>query len=519
MARLPVPDINSLLKLLALTIILKYLHRFYYRSRYWPPGPRGLPILGNIFQLPSFSWFAFTKWKAQYGPIISLNLAGQPMIVLNTAKVAGDLLSRRARIYSDRPPFIMAREILTGGMSLVFISYADPLSRWRRMRRATHEVLNVRSVEEYRSLQEVEAAHLVTNLLRSPDDWDYHFKRSAASTVLCVVYGWDPVGFNGDDIIEKINGQTHRLADALLPGAHLVEIFPIIKYLPPWIAKWKREGLEWFVKDTKMFEDLLSEVNERRLFGNCPPCFASSLLENQSRLKLEKEEAAWLTGVMFGAGSETTAAVLAVFLLAMVLHPEVMQKAQAEIDGIVGRDRIPTFRDFDKLPYIQAMVKEVLRWRTIAPLGIPRCTTESDWYEGYYIPKGALVVANIWAMHRDPELFPDPDEFRPSRFLDASGNINHMFADNVPLGHVTYGFGKRICSGLNLANQSIFIDIACMLWALDIDKATDDRGNLIVPSSVDFIEGIVVRPAPFTCKIKARSGDVAAMLEHAKTGE
>ncbi|KAF9463393.1 cytochrome P450 [Collybia nuda] len=514
MPQFSVPDINSLLKLLALSITLKYIHRLYYRTKYWPPGPRGLPVLGNIFQLPSFPWFAFTKWKAQYGPVISLNLAGQPMVILNTPKAASDLLVHRSHIYSDRPKFIMASEILSGGLNFSLISYADP---WRRMRRATHEGFNVRAVEKYRSLQEVEAARLAINLLHSPNNWDLHFKRSAASTVLCGVYGWNPVGFNGDAIVERANDMAHRLVRATYPCAYLVEIFPLMKYLPSWMAKWKREGLEWFAKDLKMFEGLLSDVRERELTGNCPPCFALSVLENQSKNNLSTEETAWLAGMMFIAGSETTAAALYVFLLAMVLNPDVMRKAQAEIDEVVGRDRLPTFRDFDTLPYIQAMVKEVLRWRTVAPLSVPRCASESDWYEGHYIPQGSLVVSNICCCFRDPDIFPDPDEFRPSRFLDTSGKVIHKFSDSMPLGHATYGFGKRICSGLNMANQSLFINIACMLWALNIEKARDSHGNPIVPSSVDCVdEGIIVRPALFTCKIEPRSDDVVMMLEQAK---
>ncbi|KAF9463394.1 cytochrome P450 [Collybia nuda] len=371
MPYLSVHDINNLLKLLALAIVFKYFHRLYYRSKYWPPGPRGLPILGNIFQLPSFPWFKFTEWKAQYGPIISLNLAGQPMIILNTAKAASDLLNHRSQIYSDRPPYIMAQEILTGGVDIALIPYGD---LWRRMRRATHESFNIRASEKY--------------MLG---------KKSAASTVLGGVYGWDPVGINGDPVIDKINNLAHRLVYASLPGAYLVEIFPIMKYLPSWIAKWKREGLDWFAKDTKMFEDLMSEVKERK-----------------GRFGFSNKELCWLAGAMFLAGSETTAAATAVFLLAMVLNPDVMREAQAELDEVIGRDRPPTFRDFDRLPYIQAVVKEVFQ----------------DVQER--------------AIHRDPEIFPDPDEFRPSRFLDASGKLNHKLADNMPLGHVAFGFGRRM---------------------------------------------------------------------------
>ncbi|KAF9458686.1 cytochrome P450 [Collybia nuda] len=508
------PAFDHLLKFLALAILLKFVHRLLNYTNNWPPGPRGLPIIGNILQLQRLPWFIFTEWKARYGPIMSLNLAGQPMIILNTHKAAIDLLNSRSRIYSDRPRLIMAAEILAGGMNVAAMSYND---RWRRMRRAVHDSLNIGAAEKYRPLQEIEAVRLVNNLLHDPDNWDSHFKRSAASTVLGTAYGWDPIEPKDDPIVERINGITHRSVRAALPGAYLVEIFPVMNHLPTWMAKWKREGLEWFRKDTELFKGFLSDVRKRIAAGNSKPCLASSILENQSKFKLTNKESAWLAGIMFAAGSETTSSALSVFVLAMSLYPDVMREAQTKIDEVVGRDRLPNFEDYDKLPYIHAMVKEVLRWRPVTPLGLPRCAAESDWYEGYYIPKGALVISNVWAMNRDPDVYPDYDEFRPSRFLDASGKVNEKFSDVMPLGHVTFGFGRRICPGMHLGNQSLFMDIACILWALNIDQATDSQGNPIVPSKDDCVdEGIVVKPAQFPCRFTARSKDAIAVLEHAK---
>ncbi|THG99744.1 hypothetical protein EW026_g2677 [Hermanssonia centrifuga] len=197
----------------------------------------------------------------------------------------------------------------------------------------------------------------------------------------------------------------------------------------------------------------------------------------------------------------------------MVLYPDVMRRAQAEIDAVIGRDRTPSFSDRDKLPYIEAIVKEVIRWRPVDPLGVPRRSTEDDWYKGYFIPAGTVVIFNVWAMNRNPKYFPDAEEFRPERYLDDSGQLAEAIPDTHGHGHFAFGSGRRICPGRDFANQAFFINIATLLWAFDFEKALDSAGQPIIPSRTDCIdEGIMVRPAPFKCAIKPRSTEVGPLI-------
>ncbi|KIY43101.1 cytochrome P450 [Fistulina hepatica ATCC 64428] len=190
----------------------------------------------------------------------------------------------------------------------------------------------------------------------------------------------------------------------------------------------------------------------------------------------------------------------------------VMRKAQDELDEVVGRERLPTFEDKERLPYIRAMVKEILRRRPVGPLGVPRRATQDDWCEGYLIPKGATIIPNVWAMNRDPDLFPDFDNFRPERFLDETGQVDTAPADTHEMGHVTYGFGRRICAGYNFANQVLFIQIAMLLWAFNFDKPLDSEGKPITPVLTSIEAGIVVLPGPFDCEITPHFLDVAEVI-------
>jgi cytochrome P450 len=141
--------------------------------------------------------------------------------------------------------------------------------------------------------------------------------------------------------------------------------------------------------------------------------------------------------------------------------PEMQRRAQAEIDAIVGRDRLPTFADAPRLTYVQAIIREILRHRPAIPFLIPHAATEEDWYEGMYIPKGTMCIANALHCNRDQEVFgEDADEFRPERHLDEKGELLPGPFETNQAGHVTLGFGRRICVRKDLANESLFINTA-----------------------------------------------------------
>ena len=194
------------------------------------------------------------------------------------------------------------------------------------------------------------------------------------------------------------------------------------------------------------------------------------------------------------AGAETTAAAMGWWLLAMIIYPEIQQRAQAELDSVVGRTRIPTFSDFQHLPYIRAMVKETLRWRAVNPLGLPHLSTEDDWYNDMFIPKGSTMMVNVWYLNRDPKIYgADAAHFNPARFLDKNGDVTSFAPESKEEGHVTYGFGRRVCVGKHVANNSLFIYMTMVLWACTIEPAKDKNGH-VIPIDVDGCveDGLVV---------------------------
>ncbi|TFY78585.1 hypothetical protein EWM64_g5427 [Hericium alpestre] len=185
----------------------------------------------------------------------------------------------------------------------------------------------------------------------------------------------------------------------------------------------------------------------------------------------------------------------------MTLHPEVQKKAQDELETVIGSDRLPTFSDQGSLPYVDALMKEVLRWRIVAPLGVAHRVTTDDAYNGYFIPAGSILIPNIHAMSYDDTVFVDPDTFDPEHFLDKS----------IPYPDIAFGFGRRICPGRFLALSSMWITIASILATFNISKAKDENGNEIEPVD-SYTSGMVSYPIPFKCEIKPRSTVAEALI-------
>jgi len=384
------------------------------------------------------------------------------------------------------------------------------------MRKAAYESMNKVEICRYESTQFEEALALADGLLTTPQLWEKNIRRTTASLTMRICYGLPMLQSAEDPQVTQINDFAQKLTRVLVPGTHLVEFLPWLRYVPSRFAKWKRDAEQLRMEGITEFERLFSDVKRALESGIDRPSLAETFIKSADRYGLTSEENSWLAAVLYIAGAETISSTLIWWMLAMVSHPEVQARAQTELDTVIGRERAPTLQDLPNLPYICAMVKETLRWRTAAPLSVPHRSSEDDWYEGYLIPKGTIIIANVWAYHQDSETFGDDfDRFNPARYLDANGEIISGFSESREEGHFTYGFGRRVCVGKYLANQSLFIDMALMLWACKIEKDRDPVTGEEVPVDIHgfFDSGVEVRPAPFRCSITPRFAGARSLIE------
>ncbi|KAI0055995.1 cytochrome P450 [Artomyces pyxidatus] len=515
---------NTWASVLAIGILTVFVVR-YLKSpwRKVPPGPRGLPLLGNVREFADTRWLTSSAVKNMYGDIMHLRVPGQSVVVLNSQRVAADLLDRRAATSSDRPHLILASEIYTGDMVMALLPYGD---QWRRMRRASHEGMSAAAVKNYHPIQEKEALILALDMLADGTRWEGHLRRHSASLIMSVLYDKPTTLDASDESVQKINEHAMRMMLVTLPGSNWVQIFPWMKHIPSRFAKWKRTGLEWFAHDSKVFQGLMDHVRAKpypqpdrgatatQSTGTESPSLGATLIAQQKRSGLSDLENAWLASTLFVAGAETTASSLAWWLVAMLEYPAVQARAQAELDAVVGRERAPTFSDMPALPYVRAMVKELVRWRPVLALGLPHCTTQDEWYAGMFIPKGSICFANLKPCNHDPTVYgADAARFNPARHLDAEGQLKPGPPDTKDEGHVGYGLGRRICIGRHLANDTMFMAIATVLWAMTISRAKDEHGVEIPVDEEAFVDyQLVQRPAPFKLSITPRFPEALGIL-------
>jgi len=210
------------------------------------------------------------------------------------------------------------------------------------------------------------------------------------------------------------------------------------------------------------YERCLKKIRE----GKAVPSAVSNALGDDPDSSPEDDfDVRWSLYSLHLGSIDTTIAGLQNFILAIVKHPEALRKAQEEIDSVVGHSRLPTFSDRSSLPYIEAMLTETLRWACPAPLNFPHLSTE-DVYEGYRIPKGSYVLGNLWVMSRDEQLYPDPEVFRPERFMGDLQTQNKAFN---PWNYI-FGTGRRKCPGVHLIQSSFWLVIARVVATLDVKE-------------------------------------------------
>lgn len=439
-----------------------------------PPGPWGLPIIGACFRISKNAHLDFTNMAKQYGDIFSLMLGNRLVVVINGVEAIQETIIRQSIAFAGRPNLHSFQKANPYGSSLVLSDYSP---QWRISRKiSTSAIQNfARNTDVLSEQLLVESQRLVQYLSQQtnkPLDPSKTFKCASANIILHALFG---VGRPYDDEdLQKIFEITEHYGKAI-EGSAYIDFLPLLKYLPN----------KLLTSLTVLMKSLHDEINKMFLkneasyidgrIRNIADSFIS-IVKKEPENEKEKTETGWKTtstapllsdreivavlADLFGGAIDTSTVSMQWSLAYLIKYPDIQQQLHDELDRVIGRERLPTLQDIPSLPLLQATVYELLRVTSTAATAIPHSTTADVNVREFIIPKDTLVFINLWSVHRNPEIWKDPDVFNPRRFLNNEGQV----IDPKSLGgFMPFSVGRRQCPGQALAMKQLQVFLAVLL--------------------------------------------------------
>ena len=476
------------------------------------PGPKGYPLIGVGYKLPPRAPAVFRKWAKEYGDVFKIRVGWYDWVVINTPEAIREILEKQAVVTSSKAPSPMGHDVVTGGNRMPTMPYGP---RWRALRSVVREITTVPMTSTFIPSQEFEAKQLLFDLAtddKNQRNFYQHMRRFAFSIIMTNTFGTRVKNWDHPDAQNAVRSQA-ILRRTSRPGAFIVDELPPLTRLPKWLQPGQKEANEAAkeVLDIKM--DLWRRLERQLASGKAPHCFAREIVEHKESWYargLTEEHLAWVSGGLVEAGFETSAATLNSLVLHLAANQRVQNVAQEELMRVIGPSRLPTMADMPNLPYIRACVKEMLRMNPILSPGVRHYADEDVVYKDGVIPKGTVLLANTAFLHYDPERFENPFEFMPERYLDHNLYSSEYAAMSDPYkrDHFTFSTGRRTCPGARLAENSLDIALAGIMWAFEIRPPLVDgmEAEMDLSESAYPDAGFTI-PKPFAARFLPRDKD------------
>uniref|UniRef100_A0A8D2L5V2 Uncharacterized protein n=1 Tax=Varanus komodoensis TaxID=61221 RepID=A0A8D2L5V2_VARKO len=410
------------------------------------PGPAGWPLLGNALQLGRLPHLTFCELARRYGDVFQLRLGTRAVVVLNREAVIRQALVQQGGPFAGRPDF-PSFHLVSGGKSMAFGRYTE---RWRAQRRVAHATLrafstaNTPSKRLFEQHVAAEAQELIEELVRLSAGGAYTdpapLLTVANANVMCALCFGQRYS-HGDSEFRALLGRNDRFGKTVAAGS-LVDVLPWLQAFPNPVRSVFRDFQEL---NRELHEFVRAKVAQhRRTFrpGAPPRHISDAILDCMEhgpgvQQGLVGDYVEGTLSDLFGAGQDTTSTALAWVLLLLLKHPLLRRQLQADLDRVVGRERLPTADDRASLPRLEAFLYETLRYSSFVPLTIPHATTADD-----------------------------PHVFDPTRFLDSErGTLDRDRACRVMI----FSLGKRRCIGDQLAKLQLFLFTASLLHQCDLE--------------------------------------------------
>ncbi|MED6207196.1 hypothetical protein PIB30_033589 [Stylosanthes scabra] len=454
--------------LMAVVIIHHLKKKQNSRRRTTPPGPTPLPIIGNLHQLDS-SNLHVQLWNLSktYGSIFSLQIGFKPAIVISSPELAKEVLKDHDLEVSSRPPSLGPNRLSYNGLDLIFSPYSH---YWREIRKiCVLRLFSSKRVSGFYHIRKSEVERMLSKISEHVSSSQAtnvsEMLMSVSNSIVCRT----AFGRRYDE-----EGAERSMFHGLLNEIQAIFLaFFVSDYVPfmGWVDKvtGSVDRVEKTFKELDGFLEGVIEEHQREQDEkkgedrDIVDVLLQLKKEDNLSIQLTKDHIKAVIMNMLVAASDTTAATTTWIMTGLMKNPRVMKKAQEEIRSLYGKKKFIEDEDIQKLVYLKAVIKETFRYYAPAPL-VPREFNKKSKIAGYEIEAKTIVYVNVFAIHRDPETWNDPEVFYPERFIDRHAHVNFTGQD---FELIPFGAGRRICPGISLGSASVELITANLLNSFD----------------------------------------------------
>ncbi|KAM9700026.1 cytochrome P450 1A1-like [Menidia menidia] len=448
------------------------------------PGPKSLPIIGNLLELGSKPYLSLTEMGKRYGDIFQIQIGMRPVVVLSGSETVRQALTKQGDDFAGRPDLYSFR-FINDGKSLSFST--DSAGVWRARRKLAYSALRSFSnlegtTPEYSCVLEEhickESECLIKELdhiMKTEGSCDlFRYVVVSVANVICGMCFGRRYDHHDQELVGLVN-LTEDFVQVTGSG-NPADFIPALQYLPS-------KSMTKFVQLNKRFSSFVQKLvsehyvtfdkdNIRDITDSLIDHCEDRKLDENSNIQMSDEKVVGIVNDLFGAGFDTVSTALSWSMMYLVAYPEIEQRLYEEIKNNVGLDRSPILSDRNNLPLLEAFMLELFRHTSFLPFTIPHCTTKDTSLNGYFIPKDTCVFINQWQINRDPELWKDPESFNPDRFLSADGSeVNRQYGEKVMI----FGLGRRRCIGEVIARNEVFLFLAIFIQRLKFHKLPGEQ--------------------------------------------
>ncbi|AEE86781.1 cytochrome P450-like protein [Arabidopsis thaliana] len=482
-----------LLSFLFLTISIKLLLTKSNRKPNLPPSPAyPLPVIGHLHLLkqPVHRTFHSISKSLGNAPIFHLRLGNRLVYVISSHSIAEECFTKNDVVLANRPDIIMAKHVGYNFTNMIAASYGD---HWRNLRRiAAVEIFSSHRISTFSSIRKDEIRRLITHLSRDSlhgfveVELKSLLTNLAFNNIIMMVAGKRYYGTGTEDNDEA--KLVRELIAEIMAGAgsgNLADYLPSIN----WVTNFENQTKILGNRLDRVLQKLVDEKRAEKEKGQ-------TLIDHL--LSFQETEPEYYTDVIIKgiilalvlAGTDTSSVTLEWAMSNLLNHPEILEKARAEIDDKIGSDRLVEESDIVNLHYLQNIVSETLRLYPAVPLLLPHFSSDECKVAGYDMPRRTLLLTNVWAMHRDPGLWEEPERFKPERF-EKEGEARKL---------MPFGMGRRACPGAELGKRLVSLALGCLIQSFEWERVGAEL--------VDMTEGegiTMPKATPLRAMCKARA--------------